>query len=338
MFLIAAFLLLACTYSNESMSKVNIISDTRVYAELDSTSETLMEDPTSFEKDEKMVERGTMESEMTQVADSKGSIKVENSIQQPNEVTDNRTAEASSADGSLEDTHEHLVSDEYQEIQEMVVEAPFTGIHDTWDDLLKTYVSATGFVDYTGLRNEKNRLEQYLESISSAEPKTLDRDERMAFWINAYNAFTVKLILDNYPLRSIMDLDNGKVWDRKWIIIAGELRSLNDIEHNILRKEFKDARIHFAVNCAATSCPPLNDHAWTGDNLKSTLDKKAREFINNPRYNELTHKELKLSKIFEWYATDFGNINSYIKKYAQKEFSVNAKVTYLEYDWSLNGK
>ncbi len=158
----------------------------------------------------------------------------------------------------------------------------------------------------------------------------------MAFWINAYNAFTVKLIVDNYPISSIMKLDNGKVWDRKWINIGGKTYSLNNIENDILRPQFKDPRIHFAVNCAAKSCPPLLNRAWTAANLESNFEKQARAFINNPEFNKISAKEVEVSKIFDWYASDFGNLIDYLNKYSSTKINANAKVKFREYDWALN--
>ena len=158
----------------------------------------------------------------------------------------------------------------------------------------------------------------------------------MAFWINAYNAFTVKLIVDNYPVASITKLDGGKPWDRKWIKIGDKTYSLNNIENDILRPQFKDARIHFAVNCAAQSCPPLLNKAWTADNLESNFEKQAKAFVNNPKFNTISAKNVKVSKIFDWYKADFGNLIDFLNKYASTNINGNAKVEYVEYDWALN--
>lgn len=209
--------------------------------------------------------------------------------------------------------------------------------HDAWDKLLQQYVNAEGKVNYDGLKKDKAKLEAYLKALEANAPlDSWSKGEKMAFWINAYNAATVKLIVDNYPLASITKLDGGKTWDVKRVKIGGKTYSLNNIENDILRPQFKDARIHFAVNCAALGCPPLLNRAWTAANLESNLEKQALAFINNPRFNKISEKSVQVSKIFEWYAADFGNLISYLKKYTTKKLSPDAKVTYLDYDWGLN--
>ena len=229
-------------------------------------------------------------------------------------------------------------STEIKREEQMVEEnhKKINNIHDQWDDLLKKHVSDNGKVNYTGFIQDEVKLNEYCNTLSNIEfTKGLSRDEQLAFWINVYNAFTIKLILDNYPLKSILDLDNGKVWDRKWIIIAGKKYSLNNIEHEIIRPQFNEARIHFAVNCAAKSCPPLMNAAWTGENLEQHLEMQTRNFIQNEEYNEISEKELKLSKIFEWYAADFSNLKSFISKYVDKDIKA-AAIRYQEYNWDLN--
>ena len=160
----------------------------------------------------------------------------------------------------------------------------------------------------------------------------------MAFWINAYNAFTVKLIVKNYPIGSITDLSNGNPWDDKWISLDGKSYSLNQIEHDIIRPVWKDARIHFAVNCAARSCPPLANRSFNEGNLDAMLDELTRKFINNRKYNTVSASKLTLSKIFEWYAEDFGSIRDFISRYSSITVNSNAHIGYQEYDWKLNGR
>jgi hypothetical protein len=209
--------------------------------------------------------------------------------------------------------------------------------HEAWDVLLKKHVSATGQVNYKGIKAEKSKLEDYLKTLSTNAPEeSWSKAEQMAFWINAYNAFTVKLIVDNYPTSSITKVDAGKPWDQKWIKIGSKTYTLNNIENDILRPQFKDARIHFAVNCAAKSCPPLLNAAWTAANLNANLDAQAKKFINNPAFNKLSEKKAEVSKIFEWYAADFGKLIDFLNKYATTKVSAKAKVSYLEYDWGLN--
>lgn len=209
--------------------------------------------------------------------------------------------------------------------------------HEAWDVLLKKYVSASGKVNYKGFKSDKNKLEDYLKTLSNNAPESAwPKAEQMAFWINAYNAYTIKLIVDNYPLSSITKLDGGKPWDQKWIKIGGKTYSLNNIENDILRPQFKDARIHFAINCAAKSCPPLLNAAWTANNLNNNLDAQAKKFINNTTFNKLSEKKAEVSKIFDWYKEDFGNLIAFLNKYANTKAGAKAKVSFLEYDWALN--
>lgn len=214
---------------------------------------------------------------------------------------------------------------------------PPTPSHEAWDKLLQKYVSAEGKVNYKGFKEAKATLQQYLDSLSANPVQSnWTKAEKMAYWINAYNAFTVKMIVDNYPTSSIMKLHNGKAWDVKWIKIGDKTYTLNNIEHDILRPQFKDARIHFAVNCAAKSCPPILNRAWTADNLNKFLEQQSKAFINNSKYNKITADAVQISKIFEWYAVDFNNIIEYLNKYSTTKINTNAKVSYIEYDWALN--
>lgn len=206
-----------------------------------------------------------------------------------------------------------------------------------WGQLLQKYVSATGKVNYKGMKAEKADLDAYLKYLENNPIQdNWSKAKKMAWWINAYNAFTVKMIVDNYPVSSITKLHGGKPWDVKWIKLNGRTYTLNNIENDILRPEFKDARIHFAVNCAAQSCPPILNEAWTESNLEQMLEKQAKAFINNPKFNTIKNNEIEISRIFEWYAVDFGNIVDYLNRYSNTKISKNAKVKYKEYDWNLN--
>ena len=209
--------------------------------------------------------------------------------------------------------------------------------HSKFDQILSKYVSSAGQVDYKSIKNNVDELDGYLELLNSNPVENnWGRNEKMAYWINAYNAFTIKLIIDNYPLSSITKLHGGKPWDKKWISLGGKTYSLNQIENDILRPQFKDARIHFAVNCAAKSCPPLLNKAWTAANLNSNFDTQAKKFINDKTFNELSSDEIKVSKIFDWYKEDFGNLIDYLNTYSGTKITSNASIGFKEYDWNLN--
>ena len=214
--------------------------------------------------------------------------------------------------------------------------------HDLWTNLLQQYVSVNGTVNYKGFVKDKIQLEQYLNTLGKNPVGSNWSDaEKMAYWINAYNAFTVKLIVDNYPLKSIKDITNGilsKPWDIKFFKIGGVDFDLNTIEHEILRKQFAEPRIHFAINCASFSCPKLRNEAFVAERLEEQLENQAESFINNPDKNIINESETKLSQIFNWFESDFTKIESiasFIKK-RNDLFSEQNEVEYLDYIWTLN--
>lgn len=215
--------------------------------------------------------------------------------------------------------------------------------HEIWDSLLRKHVTEEGNVDYEGFIQDSAQFNQYLELLSKHHPndKNWSDAERLAYWINAYNAFTVKLIIDHYPVESIKDIKNGipfvnTVWDIKFINIEKRTYDLNNIEHGIIRPKFKDPRIHMAVNCASISCPKLQDRAYTGDNLEEQLNKAAREFINNDAKNNITAEKAQLSQIFSWYRMDFKSVQDFINQYSDVKISKDTKIEYLDYNWGLN--
>ncbi|GDX46222.1 DUF547 domain-containing protein [Bacteroidota bacterium] len=218
--------------------------------------------------------------------------------------------------------------------------------HGEWDALVKKHVSKNGMVDYQGFLKDKKQLQVYLDKLSANRPTSKwSKNEKMAFWINAYNAFTVKLILDHYPIKSIKDIKRGipfvnSVWDITFIPMGKDKIDLNYIEHTILRKEFKDPRIHAAINCASFSCPLLRNEAYYASRLDEQLNDAMRKFVNDPQRNQLDKSNIKISKIFSWFAGDFKlnglSVVDYLNKYAKKRVQENARIDFLEYQWELN--
>ena len=205
------------------------------------------------------------------------------------------------------------------------------------DTLLQKYVSETGRVNYKGLKSEKAALYAYCQLLGEHPVQdTWTREEKMAYWINAYNAFTLRLIVDNYPAKSILQFDGGKTWDVKRIALGNKKYSLNQIENDILRPQFKDPRIHFAINCAAKSCPPLYNHAWQPESLDSVLEVRTRTFINDPKFNTVKASKISVSKIFDRYGADFGDLRQFLNRYAATPAKPSAKIIFQEYDWGLN--
>ena len=230
----------------------------------------------------------------------------------------------------IEDTKDELP---IEKAPEMVAPS-----HDQWNQLLQKYVNSKGDVNYAGFKSNEAALQSYLDLLTKNPPQSSwSRNEQLAYWINAYNAYTVKLIVDNYPISSIMDLHGGKPWDVKWIRLGDKTYSLNNIENDIIRPRFKEARIHFAVNCAAASCPPLLNQAFTATRLNTQLEKQTKSFINNTSYNKIKPGEVQISKIFEWYKSDFGSsLIDYLNPYTEIDIKKNAQVKFKEYNWSLN--
>jgi hypothetical protein len=220
--------------------------------------------------------------------------------------------------------------------------------HGIFDSLLKKHVS-NGWVDYRGFKQDEAELDRYLKALENTDTGGLSRNEQFAFYINAYNAWTVKLILSGYPgIGSIKDLARwpSSPWKKKISRLDGQVITLDNIEHDILRPRFKDPRVHFAVNCASKGCPPLRSEAYLGSALDRQLDDSTRRFINDPRRTRLEGKKLYVSKIFKWFSVDFKNdILGFVLRYAsgdlEKELNANRdkiKIKYLDYDWGLNGE
>ena len=220
--------------------------------------------------------------------------------------------------------------------------------HCIYAQLLKKYVQDAQ-VDYLSFKKEEEKLNQYLKVLEKTDSKQLSRNEQFAFYVNAYNAWTIKLILSGSPgIKSIKDLGSffQSPWKKKICRIDGKTLALDDIEHKILRPRFQDPRVHFAINCASISCPPLLPDPYRGSLLDLQLDSAVKAFINDPARNYLNGSTLYVSKIFKWFGKDFNNdIIRFIIRYAQGDLkkrleSEQGKITvkYLDYDWSLNGR
>lgn len=219
--------------------------------------------------------------------------------------------------------------------------------HQIFAELLTKY-NHSGEVDYAGFKREETRLDAYLEDLAKIDPDSLARDERFAFYVNAYNAWTIKLILSGYPgVESIKDLGSffKSPWKKKFVKLDGKITTLDSIEHDILRPQFKDPRVHVAVNCASKGCPPLWGEPFSGSRLDAQLNAATRAFVNNPRFNRLEKNTLFVSSIFKWFSEDFNDdIIGFFEQYASPKLK-NAIITrrssleveYLDYDWSLNG-
>lgn len=209
--------------------------------------------------------------------------------------------------------------------------------HQSFNTLLISNVSGDGVVNYAGFMQNKTVLRAYITSLGEKMPtEDWTKEDKLAYWMNAYNAMTVDLILRNYPLQSIKDIN--KPWNQRLWKLGDKWYNLDEIEHQILRK-MDDPRIHFGINCASFSCPPLLNEAFTSKKVDFQLEELAKRFVNDSRRNSISENTVKISKIFNWFAKDFkqqGTLIDFLNKYATTPINSKAKVRYAEYNWDLN--
>jgi len=227
--------------------------------------------------------------------------------------------------------------------------------HSKYQQFLNTYLFSTprgiNLVAYARVDQKgKQLLNSYINDLAGLDITQYQRNEQLAFWINLYNALTLRVVLEHYPVKSIRDINIGGwfsrgPWKKKLLAINGIQLSLDDIEHRIIRPIWQDSRTHYALNCASYSCPNLQKTAYTADDIDNLLTQAARQYVNSPRGVTISHHKLILSSIYKWYQDDFGGseqavINS-ISQYAQpklkEQLSNIHSVESYHYDWSLNG-
>jgi len=230
--------------------------------------------------------------------------------------------------------------------------------HALWTEVLRSCVRGDGF-DYAKLKQDPAKLRAYLDALHAVTPAELagwSEAQRFAFWINVYNAHTIQKVIENYPLKSIRKLDGAfgisTVFENRFIPMPAhhpegkdDELALNDVEHKILRAQFKDARLHAAINCASKSCPPLRNEAFVAERLDQQLQEQMKTFVLDPARNHIdpAQKELAVSEIFKWFSEDFErdakSVQEYLIRYVspeQADFLRSAKLRYLDYDWDLN--
>ncbi len=238
---------------------------------------------------------------------------------------------------------------------------PNVAIHSPWTSLLQKYVTPEGAVDYESWKNsgpDRQKLEIYLSTLSKVYPGALTDPLALSFYLNLYNASVVKLVLDHYPVKSVKKIGGwGGPWKMTFIKTYGGTVSLDEIEHGIVRPAFHEPRVHFALNCASKSCPPLRPEAFTADRLDAQLADQERIFLTDPKRNRFRVRErgvfskeraamLEVSEIFKWFPEDFGGQDGVAKRfvpYVTEEArplleSGKYNISYVDYDWSLNGK
>lgn len=219
--------------------------------------------------------------------------------------------------------------------------------HQKWQSFLDSYLVIDGdnaLVKYGSVSTkDKQELNLYIDSLSAIDPREYTLNEQYAYWVNLYNAVTVDLILDDYPVKSITKLGglfSFGPWGDQAVNVTGKDLTLNDIEHRILRPIWNDPRTHYAVNCASLGCPNLQVKAFTSDNTEQLLEKAAKEFINSDKGALISGDSIQLSSIYDWFSDDFGSkqeLVQHLAKYRPELSTLNGKFSY-EYDWDLNEK
>ncbi len=219
--------------------------------------------------------------------------------------------------------------------------------HSAWGAFLSAYLvqspDGVNKIRYSAVsEDDAAALNAYIKSLEAVKIEQLASDEQLAFWINLYNAATIRLILENYPLDSIQDIDDP--WDTPVTTVSGRAFTLNEIEHGVIRPVFKDNRIHYAVNCASIGCPNLSIKAYTGENVDTMLDDAARAYVMHPRGVRTDGRRVIASKIYGWYQEDFGEnsaaVLDHIRQYAEGDkldaLKGKRRINRYEYDWALN--
>jgi hypothetical protein len=243
-----------------------------------------------------------------------------------------------------------------QDSQRDIVLRPYDFTYQSYAQLLLHHVHE-GLVDYAGLKQERDLLDTLVTDLGHADLAGVTSNQRLAFYCNSYNILTLRSVVDAYPVSSIKDIDG--VWDEQTWLVAGKKLTLNEIEHEVLRKEFREPRIHVAINCASIGCPPLLNVPYYPDRLDSLLTVAARRFASSEAHNriDLEKKMARLSAIFDWFGEDFIDAYHVSGKYPDLDrkqgaalnflvshLSENAtgasgagfSVEYLDYDWALN--
>ena len=262
--------------------------------------------------------------------DSNGNVEVRNTTEIPSTTTKaNNAIEISlSEDGTISDNG-------ITETIETIYTEAFN--HSILNNLLQKFVSANGNVNYKGLKGDYKTLQSYIELLKTNQPKDdWTKNDKLAYWINAYNALTIDLILRNYPTKSIKDIKDP--WDQRLWKLGDTWQNLNDIEHKILRS-MDEPRIHFAIVCASISCPKLQNTAFTASKLEDQLTNATKEFLADTTKNELSEEQIKISRIFKWFKKDFetnGSLIDFLNQYSDVKISNSAKKSFKDYDWNLN--
>jgi hypothetical protein len=218
--------------------------------------------------------------------------------------------------------------------------------HSLFDQILKKHVDNNGRVNYAVLAKDRVAFDRYLKSLETASPLEMSLPEQLAFWINAYNAAAIEGVLNRYPTQSITNGSDKSFFQERTHRVAGQAYSLDMIEKQILLPKFGDARLHFVLVCSAIGCPNLLNAAYGGSQVQAQMEQQTRRFVNNPKKVSVSSGRVQISRIFEWYESDFirnyGSVGKFLAKYLDDRNAAAAvaddklAVEYLDYDWTLN--
>ena len=225
-----------------------------------------------------------------------------------------------------------------------------------WGKILKTYISKDGdlnrfnYAALAGNSADMKALGAYIDDLAAKSPGGMGKDEALAYWANLYNAVTVQVVTENWPVKSIKQIKSGTFkpgpWDKNLVTVNGKPMTLNNIEHDTMRANYKEPRIHYMVNCASVGCPNLMDTPWSAKTLEADLNAAAKSFINSPRGAKVSGGKLTVSSIFKWYKEDFGGndagVIAHLKQYADSDLKAAldgvSKISKDQYDWDVNAK
>ena len=214
----------------------------------------------------------------------------------------------------------------------LAVMASFTSVAE-YAEVLKAYVDPNGMVNYAALSKDRKQLDDFIQSLETPNAEGWSEQDWIAFWINAYNARTLQVIIDHYPTEGIRKIRGA--WTKLKVPILGQERTLDEIEHKILRKDYKEPRIHMALVCAAYSCPKLRNEPYVGSRLEEQLADQSRDFLSRPSRFKVEGNTAYISQIFKWFKKDFESVPGFIQQYSGQDIS-ELKIKYQSYDWSLN--
>ena len=253
------------------------------------------------------------------------------SVTKPDELITNNTSENDEPAIEVKDRVEEI---EITPIIEIIHN------YNEYNAFLTSHVASSGKVNYSKIKQNLSQLENILSFIEINQPEeNWTRNQKLSYWINSYNAYTLYFVAKEFPVNSILDI-NAKPWDVKFIPSKNGLISLNDIEHKIIRANFNEPRIHFALNCASQSCPQLHNKAYKPGALNNQLENQTQNFLNDSSKNKLNNvSNIEISSLFDWYKDDFSkedqNVISFLQKY-NSNITSDTKIRFMEYSWELN--